>query len=440
MTSLQDMVRVRQGVLSLVLFRDVLDDSVGQAWNTLVRLLLRANAAVNIAVNTTANTDEIDAILIAYGEWMGALADRGMGWQEHLRDRILSADNQFARQAAMGEDVVPMVMDVARLDLRVLQRVYSVVCEDVADWVRELVPEVNDLPVWYDDVQVGDAPNDPFLKWFEVNDWGDYGVQLASWYHRMGIGEFVRFRAFRYENKQLIGLETPDPVVLEELVGYGWQQDALIKNTAALMAGLPALHVLLYGSRGSGKSSLVKALLSRWSGQGLRLVEVMKSELSGLPTLIETLRGLPNKFIIFVDDLSFEEDDESYKSLKVVLEGTVTARAQNIVVYATSNRRHLVREFYGDRPRPKDADEIHNWDTVQEKLSFSDRFGMTLTFEPANQETYLEIVNHLVRRSNLVIPSEDLEFRALQWATRNNGRSGRTARQFVDFLLGERSV
>ena len=126
--------------------------------------------------------------------------------------------------------------------------------------------------------------------------------------------------------------------------------------------------------------------------------------------------------------------------MKVVLEGTVTARAQNIVVYATSNRRHLVREFYGDRPRPKDADEIHSWDTVQEKLSFSDRFGMTLTFEPANQETYLEIVNHLVRRSDLVIPSEDLEFRALQWATRNNGRSGRTARQFVDFLLGERSV
>ena len=238
----------------------------------------------------------------------------------------------------------------------------------------------------------------------------------------------------------LIGLETPDPIVLEELVGYSWQQDALIKNTAALMAGLPALHVLLYGSRGSGKSSLVKALLSRWSGNGLRLIEVMKSELSGLPTLIEILRGLPNKFIIFVDDLSFEEDDESYKSLKVVLEGTVTARAQNIVVYATSNRRHLVREFYGDRPRPKDADEIHNWDTVQEKLSFSDRFGMTLTFEPANQETYLEIVNHLVRRSDLVISSEDLEFRALQWAQRNNGRSGRTARQFVDFLLGEQSA
>ncbi len=432
MTNLQDMVRVRQGILSLVLFRDVLDDSVGRAWSLLVRSLLRAGESIN--------ADDVDAILLVYSEWMGALADRGMGWQEHLRDRILSADNRFTRQAALGEDIVPMLMDVVRLDLRVLQCVYGVVCADMADWVRAVIPEATNLPIWYDDIQVSDGTNEPFLKWFEVNDWGDYGVQLASWYRRMGIGAFVRFRAFRYENKQLIGLETPDPIALEELVGYSWQREALVKNTAALMAGLPALHVLLYGSRGSGKSSLVKALLSRWSANGLRLVEVMKSELLGLPTLIETLRGLPNKFIIFVDDLSFEDDDESYKSLKVVLEGTITARAQNVVVYATSNRRHLVREFYDDRPRPKDADEIHSWDTVQEKLSFSDRFGMTLTFEPANQETYLEIVSHLVGRSELVISSEDLEFRALQWAQRNNGRSGRTARQFVDFLLGERSA
>jgi uncharacterized protein len=424
MTSLQEMTTIRRGVLSLVLFRDVLDDSVGRAFTRLMMGL---------------NRPEIEPLLLAYGDWMGALAERGMGWQEHLRDRILSADNQFSRQAAKGEvEMLPtMVLDVVRWDLRVLQRVYGIVCEDVVDWLREALPELGELPVWYDDIQV-EKP-DAFLKWFEVNDWGDYVMQLSERYGRMGIGEFVKYQAFRYENDRLIGLDTPDPIALEDLVGYGWQQDALVKNTAALIAGLPALHVLLYGSRGSGKSSLVKALLSRWGDQGLRLIEVMKSELSGLPSLIDRLRVLPNKFIVFVDDLSFEEDDESYKSLKVVLEGTVTARAINVVVYATSNRRHLVREFYGDRPRPQDADEIHNWDTVQEKLSFSDRFGMTLTFEPANQDTYLEIVNHLVQQAGIAIESEDLEFRALQWATRNNGRSGRTARQFVDFLLGERS-
>jgi len=120
-----------------------------------------------------------------------------------------------------------------------------------------------------------------------------------------------------------------------------------------------------------------------------------------------------------------------------VLEGNITARPQNIVLYATSNRRHLIREFFGDRPRPSDADEIHQWDTVQEKLSFSDRFGLTLTFEPADQETYLAIVRHLAQQANLELETEQLEFRALQWATRHNGRSGRTARQFIDFLQAE---
>ena len=246
------------------------------------------------------------------------------------------------------------------------------------------------------------------------------------------------FRAFRFVAGELVGIANPDPIQANDLIGYSWQQEALIKNTQALLKGHPALHVLLYGSRGSGKSSLVKALLHR--SDALRLIEVAKAELSQLPELIECLRDVPQKFIIFVDDLSFEENDDAYKSLKVVLEGNVTARAQNVVVYATSNRRHLIREFYGDRPRPKDADEIHNWDTFQEKLSFSDRFGMTLTFGPADQETYLEMVRHLFKQSGLEMLPIELDFEALQWATKHNGRSGRTARQFVDFLVGDRSV
>lgn len=220
---------------------------------------------------------------------------------------------------------------------------------------------------------------------------------------------------------------------IDALVGYESQRDQLLRNTEFLLAGLPALHILLYGSRGSGKSSLVKSLLGKY--ENLRLIEVAKSELRDLPAIVEGLRNLPQKFVIFVDDLSFEEDDDAYKALKVVLEGNLTARPQNVVVYATSNRRHLIREFFDDRPRPRDADEIHNWDTVQEKLSFSDRFGLTLTFEPADQPTYLKIVHHLAEQAGISV--DDLEFRALQWATRHNGRSGRTARQFVDFLKSE---
>jgi uncharacterized protein len=220
-------------------------------------------------------------------------------------------------------------------------------------------------------------------------------------------------------------------------VGYEIPKAALLKNTEALLVGYPALNVLLYGSRGTGKSSLVKSLVHEYGDRGLRLIELGKAHLQNLPVIVEQLRPVPHPFIIFVDDLSFEEDDEAFKALKVVLEGSLTARSPNVVVYATSNRRHLVREFYGDRPRPKDADEIHHWDTLQEKLSFSDRFGLTLTFEPADQATYLEIVRHLVKEGAMEIGEEDLEFRALQWATRQNGRSGRTARQFVDFLRAD---
>jgi predicted AAA+ superfamily ATPase len=215
------------------------------------------------------------------------------------------------------------------------------------------------------------------------------------------------------------------------------KKQTIIKNTEILLSGYSALNVLLYGSRGSGKSSLVKGLLNEYYSKGLRLIEVNKSQLSNLPIIVDELRNVPQKFIIFVDDLSFEEDNDSFKALKVVLEGNVTAKAKNIVVYATSNRRHLIREYFDDRPRPQDADEINNWDTVQEKLSFSDRFGLTLTFGPANQDTYLNIVHHLASQINLEIDKDQLEFKAKQWATKHNGRSGRTARQFIDFLRGE---
>ena len=214
----------------------------------------------------------------------------------------------------------------------------------------------------------------------------------------------------------------------------------MLKNTEFLLAGYRALHVLLYGSRGSGKSSLVKGLLHEYSNSKLRLIEVAKSDLRELPAIVEQLRSVPQKFIIFVDDLSFEADDDAFKALKVVLEGNLTARPQNMVVYATSNRRHLIREFFGDRPRPSANEEVHAWDTLQEKLSFSDRFGLTLTFEPADQPTYLKIVSKLCQQADISLSQEDLEYRALQWATRHNGRSGRTARQFIDFLRAELAV
>jgi predicted AAA+ superfamily ATPase len=331
------------------------------------------------------------------------------------------------------EQLPPTLIKAAEHDLQILQNIYFCPAKQVIQWVEIACQTLASVLPWEMENQQDFFSNCP-------TDWSENVPELAKFYQENGAGILGIYKAFQWQDHQLVGIAHPDLINLSELVGYEKAKSSLVQNTQFLLKGYPALNVLLYGSRGSGKSSLIKGLLNEYSPQGLRLIEVGKSDLKDLPIILEKLRDLPQKFILFVDDLSFEEDDDSFKALKVVLEGSVTARARNVVVYATSNRRHLIREFFADRPRPLEADEVHAWDTVQEKLSFSDRFGLTLTFEPANQDTYLEIVHHLAQQAGINLSREDLDFRAKQWATQHNGRSGRTARQFIDFLQGELAI
>jgi uncharacterized protein len=367
----------------------------------------------------------------AYGEWFSAIAATQLSWQAYGVQQILRHSNPFSLQAQQTTDLPVSLREAAVHDLQILQSLFAYPPQQISDWVQTHTQQ--STVIWAPDTMLLPA-------WAALADWGEAVPALAQHYHHQGTGLFAEYRAARWQDQGLVGIAHPDPIMVANLVGYDTQKARLCQNTAALLAGATALHVLLYGSRGSGKSSLVKALLTDYGNQGLRLIEVPKAQLQYLPTLVDILRPLPQKFIIFVDDLSFEADDEVFKALKVVLEGTLTARPGNLVVYATSNRRHLVREYFDDRPRPSHADEVHAWDTVQEQLSFSDRFGLTLTFDPADQDTYLDIVFALAQQAQITFPPADLEFRALQWATRHNGRSGRTARQFIDALLGEQSL
>jgi uncharacterized protein len=415
-----------QQVTSLLLYQNVLQGEVGQAYLQLLRSL---------------NSTPFDPLstLQAYGQWFRALAARGQNWEDYLVEQILKDDNPFSQCISQQGTGFPAVFQAAvSHDLEVLQQLYNHGGKHLCEWVQQHCQLAVSPIVWQlSDVDLGKNAtiNANFRQ--PPNQWTP--ESLATYYRRHGIGLFAEYRAARWQNGQLIGIAYPDLVRLDQLVAYEIPKQTLVKNTEFLLAGYPALHVLLYGGRGCGKSSLVKALLNEYSDRGLRLIEVTKSELLHLPEITEHLRDLPQKFIIFVDDLSFEADEDAYKSLKVVLEGNVTARPDNVVVYATSNRRHLIREFFADRPRPSSADEVHAWDTVQEQLSFSDRFGLTLTFEPANQDTYLQIVHTLAQQCNLSIQPDELTFQALQWATRHNGRSGRTARQFIDFLQADLS-
>jgi hypothetical protein len=247
---------------------------------------------------------------------------------------------------------------------------------------------------------------------------------------------FEEWIAFRWErrgrNGVLVPVRHPHLVDLDDLVGIDFSRDDLVRNTEQFVSRLPANNVLLWGERGTGKSSCIKGLLSLFAQRGLRLVEVERTDLSTLPGLLELLRGDSRRFIIFCDDLSFAEGDASYQELKTLLDGGLEERPENTLIYATSNRRHLMPE-----PMAENLDgEIHPEEAVSDRLSLADRFGLHLGFYRFDQATYLRIVERYSEKAGLAVARKDLHRDALRWALQRGQRSGRAARQFVDDLCG----
>ncbi|MFZ5590723.1 MAG: ATP-binding protein [Bacillota bacterium] len=251
---------------------------------------------------------------------------------------------------------------------------------------------------------------------------------LEKFHTALGYGLLSRFFCFTWQGS-LQPVTHPDSPPPDALHGYLQERETLRENTARLVSGLPAVNILLYGDRGTGKSSAVKSLLHLFGQQRLRLVEMDKTNLSQYSVLLNQLAELPYKFIIFLDDLSFEELETDYKQLKAMLEGSVRRRPDNVVIYATSNRRHLVSETFREQDK-------HPQDSVQEKLSLADRFGLCLMFSAPGEQAYLEMVLHLARQAGLDWPRDALLKQARLWAMWHNGYSGRTARQLVDYLYG----
>lgn len=276
-----------------------------------------------------------------------------------------------------------------------------------------------------------------------ANNWQSALCELSRYYQEVGWGLFSRFVAFRWQAEEqstgradgpgrgrLNGIANPDPICLDDLVGLTDEHQAILENTEHFLDGYPANNILLYGDRGTGKSSTVKALLNRYASRGLRLVELAKADLLDLPGLARQLAVRPQKFLVFIDDLAFDDADPSYRAAKTALEGGLEDQPSNLLIYATSNRKNLVRETFGERQ----GGEVRVQDSLQEKLSLVDRFGVVVTFASPSQEAYLGIVEALAERRKLNLDRYRLRQQALQWQMWHNGRSGRSARQLVDYL------
>lgn len=332
---------------------------------------------------------------------------------------ILMNEGFFARQAASG---VPMTAELA-----------AAMADEIAEiqgWLAAC-----HVPGWLagGDEELPEGWPEHLAAWRDMAP-EQVVAELGEFHRRCGTGELALNRIWRWDGK-LVPVEAYDRVRLDHLVGCQSQKDDVLANTRLFVEHNRGNNMLLYGARGTGKSSLIKAVANELASTGLCLVELPLNRIADLPELQEILHGQPRHYIIFIDDLSFEKAGEDYKVTKAVLEGSVSGRGGNVLIYATSNRRHLVVENWQDREQVQHAGgEVHAGDSMSEKLSLADRFGQTVLFTTPDQQEYLRIVRHLAAEEGIALDDAELERRALQWALWQNGKSGRTARQFIDSL------
>lgn len=350
----------------------------------------------------------------AYAAFFRGMAEDGAcGLRDYFSARILYSDNLFARAAACGEEVPDLLMQAAAHDLAVLEQVCTLTAQQAG------LPASLPFP----------APGRG-LEPLGDSGWADRVGRLAAFHRKNGCGLFARNKAFLWQDGSLVPVTHTNTITLQDLKTYEEPRRRVLENTQAFMQGLPANNVLLYGDRGTGKSSTVHAILNRYAPEGLRMIELPKGAIAQFPRLVEQLRGTALKFIIFIDDLSFSTQDSGYAQMKAALEGGLAARRENMLIYATSNLRHLVREKFSDR----EGDELHRGDTMQEQLSLSDRFGLMVTFINPGRQQYNDIVDGIAADRGLALDPEQLHAGAERWALSRGGRSPRTARQYMDHL------
>lgn len=381
---------------SLVIFRDVMNCRTIQSLERLLESL-----------------EDNDTLkqLKAYSDFVSNLYRHHNDLSSYILTLILEDENIYMIRTAHRLEISQKMKECLFSELESLQ----MIAEMTSSQVKKEIAYDGFLPDW-------DNTYYDFKK--------EYLNRIDN-IERYGYGIYAKYYMFIVKDSRIVPVKYPDEIKLSQLIGYEKQRQLVIDNTLALINGKPASNVLLSGDAGTGKSSSVKAIANEFRDKGLRIIEIRKDQLREIPEIIDGLSKNPLKFILFIDDLSFAKDDDNFGALKAILEGSVSARANNIVIYATSNRRHLVKESFADR----DGDDVHRNDTVQELISLSERFGLRITFSKPNKYEYLEIVKGLAKLNSLDMSEEELEKEAERFAVGRSGRSARAAKQFIDKMI-----
>lgn len=343
--------------------------------------------------------------------------------KSYISKLILTDDNVFTKTSACGktDELSDFVISGVKSDLMKLEAISNIKVEDIFQDVPD--GGIRDILITMPKWETGKAVK-PLDK-----HWENQVGELAEFHKQNGYGMFAKYIAFTWRNHSLIPIASTDSIKLSDLKNYEIPRQKVVDNTESFVNGYPANNVLLYGDRGTGKSSTVHAVLNEYAKSGLRMIEISKNDITDLTMIRELIADSPMKFIIFIDDLCFDSHEDSFGALKAALEGSLSGKKANTLIYATSNRRHLIKESFSDR-----ENDINKNDIMQEQLSLSDRFGLSITFINPSKSDYLDIVKKLAGDRGINVDKEKLFLVAEQWASKKGGRSPRCARQFIDFV------
>ncbi len=360
-------------------------------------------------LNLAEYSDNLQQKLNLFADFVDSLAEYNYCFSDFLCDKICTDENSYIVSVAKGKKVAKVIEENVKEELKIFSALTELNAKELCaslkfdGYIPQFVNNKIDFVKLYDD------------RIKNISNCG-YGIFAMSGMFHIS------------DNNEIVPVKSADKISIENFVGYREERKSVFDNTKVLCEGKPAANILLYGDAGTGKSSTVKACANYFYDKGLRLIEIRKDQLFALPLIMGKIADNPLKFIIFIDDLSFNKNDDKFSMLKAALEGSASAKAKNAAIYATSNRRHIVKESFSDRDN---GDDIHHNDTIQELTSLSDRFGLTVYFEKPNKALYLDIVHNLAKRNNISLDKNELDMQAEAFALAKGSRSPRVAEQFI---------